>query len=136
MKKNEYVGTFDIKESDTFRPTLESRIHLDSPVSKTLTCREDSCGVIERERERESRLRIRKLTPKECFRLMSFDDEAFESLKEMGFSNSQLYHLAGDSIISVVISYIALGLMEDEKEAETKIQKYVDTLKEDKDGTE
>lgn len=52
MKKNEYVGVFDIKESDTFRPTLESRIHLDSPVSKTLTCREDSCGVIERERER------------------------------------------------------------------------------------
>lgn len=50
-ERNEYVGTFDIKESDTFRPTLESRIHLDSPVSKTLTCREDSCGVIERERE-------------------------------------------------------------------------------------
>lgn len=60
MKKNEYVGVFDIKESDTFRPTLESRIHLDSPVSKTLTCREDSCGVIERERvdsESENSLR-------------------------------------------------------------------------------
>ena len=131
MKKNEYVGVFDIKESDTFRPTLESRIHLDSPVSKTLTCREDSCGVIER--ERESRLRIRKLTPRECFRLMGFDDDSFNSL-EGQFSNNNLYHLAGDSIISVVISYICLGLMEDEKEAENKIQKYVDTLKEDNDG--
>lgn len=52
--KNEYVGIYDHKESDTFRPTLKSRIHQNSPVSKTLTCREDSCCVIERERERES----------------------------------------------------------------------------------
>lgn len=51
--KNEYVGIYDHKESDTFRPTLKSRIHQNSPVSKTLTCREDSCCVIERERERE-----------------------------------------------------------------------------------
>lgn len=51
--KNDYVGVYDHKESNTFRPTLESRIHKDSPVSKTLTTREDSCCVLERERERE-----------------------------------------------------------------------------------
>lgn len=130
-ERNEYVGTFDIKESDTFRPTLESRIHLDSPVSKTLTCREDSCGVIER--ERESRLRIRKLTPRECFRLMAFPDEAIDVLIENDFSDTQLFHLAGDSIVSVVISYIALGLCENEEEAEKRIKDYIDTLKEDKD---
>lgn len=132
-EQNEYLGVFDIKESDTFRPTLKSRMHLDSPVSKTLTCREDSCGVIERERERESRLRIRKLTPRECFRLMGFDDSAVDVLIENNFSDTQLFHLAGDSIVSVVISYLALGFMEDEEDAEKRILKFIDTLKEEKD---
>lgn len=49
----EYLGIYDHKESDTFRPTAKSRIHKDMPTSKTLTCREDSCCVIEAERERE-----------------------------------------------------------------------------------
>lgn len=35
-----------MKESNTFRPTVESRIHIDSEVSKTLTTRNDSCCVI------------------------------------------------------------------------------------------
>ena len=48
----EYLGIYDHKESDTFRPTAKSRIHKDMPTSKTLTCREDSCCVIEAERER------------------------------------------------------------------------------------
>ena len=45
-RNNEYYGVYDHKESDTFRPTLEKRIHKDYPVSKTLTTREDSCAVI------------------------------------------------------------------------------------------
>ena len=51
--KNEYLGVYDHKESNTFRPTVESRMHHNSPVAKTLTCREDSCCVMQRERERE-----------------------------------------------------------------------------------
>ena len=42
-------------------------------------------------------LRIRKLTPKECFRLMGVKDEDFKKV-EKNQSNSSLYHLAGDSI--------------------------------------
>lgn len=86
-----------------------------------------------RERERESRLRIRKLTPRECFRLMGFDDSAVDVLIENNFSDTQLFHLAGDSIVSVVISYLALGFMEDEEDAEKRILKFIDTLKEEKD---
>ena len=41
-----YYGVYDYKESDTFRPTLDRRIHQDYPVSKTLTTRDDSCCVI------------------------------------------------------------------------------------------
>ena len=43
--------------------------------------------------------RIRKLTPKECFRLMGVKDEDFERVAR-NQSNSSLYHLAGDSIIT------------------------------------
>ena len=39
-------------------------------------------------------LRIRKLTPKECFRLMGFDDADFEKAAQHN-SNSQLYKQAG-----------------------------------------
>lgn len=52
--KNKYYGVYDHKESNTFRPTLDKRLHIDYPVSKTLTTREDSCAVMfatERERE-------------------------------------------------------------------------------------
>lgn len=43
--------------------------------------------------------RIRKLTPKECFRLMGVKDEDFDRVAK-NQSNSSLYHLAGDSIVT------------------------------------
>ena len=42
-----FIGVYDYKESDTFRPTEESRVHIGSKVSKTITTRTDSCCVIE-----------------------------------------------------------------------------------------
>lgn len=50
-------------------------------------------------------LRIRKLTPKECFRLMGVKDEDFEKCTK-NQSNSSLYHLAGDSIVVNVLMAI------------------------------
>ena len=44
-------------------------------------------------------LRIRKLTPKECWRLMGFKDEEFERAESAGISNTQLYKQAGNSIV-------------------------------------
>ena len=52
-------------------------------------------------------IRIRKLTPKECHRLMGFDDEDWNRCKEIGTSDSQGYHQAGNSIVTNVISLIA-----------------------------
>lgn len=43
--------------------------------------------------------RIRKLTPKECFRLMDFDDKDFDILHKNGISNSQIYKMAGNSVV-------------------------------------
>lgn len=60
----------------------------------------------------ESILRIRKLTPLECFRLMGFADEDFQKAKEAGISNSQLYKQAGNSIVVDVLFHIFLSLYE------------------------
>lgn len=55
-------------------------------------------------------IRIRKLTPKECFRLMGFSDEDFDSAQKAGISNSQLYKQAGNSIVVDVLYYIYVEL--------------------------
>ena len=47
-------------------------------------------------------VRIRKLTPRECWRLMGFTDEEFDRVH--GISNSQLYKQAGNSIVVNVLS--------------------------------
>ena len=47
-------------------------------------------------------VRIRKLTPRECWRLMGFMDEEFDRVH--GISNSQLYKQAGNSIVVNVLS--------------------------------
>lgn len=50
-------------------------------------------------------LRIRKLTPKECWRLMGFDDVDFEKAEKIN-SNTQLYKQAGNSIVVNVLEAI------------------------------
>ena len=56
-------------------------------------------------------LRIRKLTPKECFRLQGFDDEDFYKAEAVN-SNTQLYKQAGNSIVVDVLEYIFYSLFE------------------------
>ena len=50
---------------------------------------------------------IRRLTPKECFRLQGFTDEQFNKVKEIGMSDARLYKMAGNAVSVPVIS--ALG---------------------------
>ena len=54
--------------------------------------------------------RIRKLTPKECWRLQGFPDWAFERAEQVN-SNSQLYKQAGNSVTVNVIEAIARRLV-------------------------
>lgn len=55
---------------------------------------------------------IRKLTPKECFRLMGFDDADHDVLVKNGISNTQIYKMAGNSIVVDVLEYLFLNLAE------------------------
>ena len=60
-------------------------------------------------KERPS-MRIRKLTPRECYRLMGFDDESFDRAKQVN-SNTQLYKQAGNSIVVDVLVAIFDNLL-------------------------
>lgn len=56
---------------------------------------EDGCMV-----DKEGRkYRIRKLTPTECFRLQDVSDEDIEKMKQAGIAKTNLYKLAGNSIV-------------------------------------
>lgn len=64
--------------------------------------------------------RIRKLTPRECWRLMDFSDEDFEKAAEVN-SNTQLYKQAGNSIIRNVLVAILGQLIEGKEDAYRKV---------------
>lgn len=50
--------------------------------------------------------RIRKLTPRECWRLQGFTDEQFDKAKATGLSDSRLYKMAGNAVTVNVIKEI------------------------------
>ena len=52
------------------------------------------------------KFRIRKLTPKECFRLMGVDDKDIDTIQKSGISNSAQYKLAGNSIVVDVLFHL------------------------------
>ena len=83
--------------------TRRDRVQENGDVSPTFTAKETGVCRI------ESPYRIRKLTPKECWRLMGFPDSAFEAAENV-VSNSQLYKQAGNSIVVDVIYYIFVEL--------------------------
>lgn len=61
-------------------------------------------------------LLIRKLTPKECFRLMGFTDKDVDMLIEHGISNTQLYKMAGNSIVVNVLEFIFCQIFDNNNE--------------------
>ena len=50
--------------------------------------------------------RIRKLTPRECFRLMGMRDDDIDKIQAAGISNTQQYKMAGNSICIPVLEHI------------------------------
>ena len=71
-------------------------------LSRTITACDYKDPLKIAEPEHTRTVRIRKLTPRECWRLMGFLDEEFDRVH--GISNSQLYKQAGNSIVVNVLS--------------------------------
>ena len=91
------------------------RVYDASGISPTL----DTCQGGQRMPKIDSNSRIRKLTPRECFRLQGFPDEYFERAASV-CSDSQLYKQAGNSVTVNVIYEIAKKLKEIEDASKTK----------------
>lgn len=97
----ELGGVADLQYPES--KTRRGRVQENGQICPTITATETGVCRI------ESPIRIRKLTPKECFRLMGFSDENFEAAEKM-VSNSQLYKQAGNSIVVDVLYYILVEL--------------------------
>lgn len=98
----EIGGVADLSYPDS--KTRRGRVQDNGNISPTITATETGICKI------ESPIRIRKLTPKECFRLMGFSDKDFDAAHKVGVSNSQLYKQAGNSIVVDVLYYIYVEL--------------------------
>ena len=55
----------------------------------------------------------RKLTPRECFRLMGMKDDDIDKIQQAGISNTQQYKMAGNSIVVDVLEAIFRNLFLD-----------------------
>ena len=80
-----------------------------APALKTMQGGNRQPLIVVKMRNEMSKYRIRKLTPKETWRLMGFPDEAFEKAEAVN-SNSQLYKEAGNSIVVDCLVHILKNL--------------------------
>lgn len=106
------IETFNknnLEHGDTINPFNKKKSSEDG-ISPTITTRPEgfktAISVVDN-------FRIRKLTPKECWRLMGCTDEDFEKAQEVN-SNSQLYKQAGNAIVVDVLEGIFRQLFKQE----------------------
>ena len=104
VTKQNMVGTYQFDKSENFMKGKD-RFKPNKEISDTLQTTPKE-GVVFAD------YRIRKLTPKECFRLMGVKDEDYEKIAK-NQSNASLYHLAGDSIVVNVLMAIFNNLFKE-----------------------
>ena len=123
--KGDYVGTLRTIDACGDKRVIEPKIIREEPlerdgwhdhakevISPEGVCRTlcaQSNNLVTKIKE-PINLRIRKLTPKECWRLMGFDDCDFEGAAKVN-SNSQLYKQAGNSIVVDVLYHIFKNML-------------------------
>lgn len=109
--KLECIGEIDIKGKECIK-----RVYSENGISPTIS----TCQGGHQQPKTVSNYRIRKLTPKECWRLMGFSDTDYEvartTLNDTFYngndrSSSQLYKMAGNSIVVDVLYYIFKNLL-------------------------
>lgn len=113
-KMKRYINSYD----DSYKVSDGNLVvNRDIAVAKTTregSTRADASDYISAELEQNKNIakldctayRIRKLTPKECWRLMGFADEDVDNAVAVGMSNAQLYKQAGNSIVVNVLMAI------------------------------
>jgi DNA (cytosine-5)-methyltransferase 1 len=108
----EPYGAFDWSYPDSL--TRRGRVQGDhGDIAPTIMCQNEILVYMADNNQIElpselkgKKFRIRKLTPRECFRLMGVDDKDIDKIQAAGVSNSAQYKLAGNSIVVDVLFHI------------------------------
>lgn len=104
--KKGYTEAMEGDSVNTSYPKSKTRRgRVGKQVAQTLQAGEVNQGVVTNE------IRIRKLTPLECWRLQGFTEEQFYKAKNSGVSKSQLYKQAGNAVTVNVVDAI-VGVIE------------------------
>ena len=103
----EYFNPYNKTDLKDIAPTLTAQGESVTKSSTVLRC--------------DKQYRIRKLTPKECWRLMDFTDEDFEKAAQVN-SNTQLYKQAGNSIVKNVLVAILGQMIPGKEEVYKKLE--------------
>ena len=120
----DFYANREIREYEDYSPTLRAdrqglkvihgcstrtRSYMGQP--EQLEIRDDglsnSITTVQKDAMITNYYRIRKLTPLECLRLMGFDDKDYYILKENGISDTQIYKMAGNSIVVQVLEALS-----------------------------
>lgn len=111
------IGVLLYKNTKQLRETIEKNnlirgqpLNMDLYNRSVNTISQTLCDPTHNSQRLWDGLRIRKLTPKECWRLMGFDDSDFEKAEKVN-SNTQLYKQAGNSIVVNVLEAIFKNLL-------------------------
>lgn len=108
--KKGYQEATDGDGIDLAYPNSETRRgRVQKNTIQTLTT-QNNLGVCVKQKCLDNQLKIRHITPKEAFRLMGVKDEDFEKIQK-NQSDSSLYHLAGDSIVTNCLQAIFKELL-------------------------
>lgn len=92
---------------DTFGYESENRVYSEySPTIRSERSGLKVASASDAVQEGDIHCRIRKLTPRECFRLMGVDDADIDKIQASGISNSQQYKCAGNSIVVDVLYHL------------------------------
>ena len=127
--RDSYVGIYSFSKSDNFMGDRD-RFQANKETANTiLTTQKEGVVLSEEPFAVKNELRIRKLTPCECIKLMGFERKDYESLVEYGLSDSAIYHCAGDSIVATVLVGL-FGTMTN-KDYEQIIKDYVERIAND-----
>ena len=99
-----YLMAYDGDGVDcSFLASTTRRGRVQHGLSQTLPASSPCIGVLDG-------VRIRKLTPKESYRLMGFDDSSFDRANKV-ITSTQLYKTAGNSIVVPVLEAILVNLL-------------------------
>lgn len=145
IKNATKLGFIEAEKGDGIDISSRMQYHrgtVQKGLSQTLTC----CGgnnvgvVVEsranHERERERALQeddtIRRLLPSECLMLMGFEYADYEALEKAGLSDTAIYHVAGDGLITTIFGSLVNNMYRELNSHEQIINKYVDGLVERK----